>query len=195
MTDMHQGIREKLVQMERTTPELQQRYAQEVQAMYEKQLTGFRRWTWLIAAIMGIGLAVGFGTLSVVLPPDFPLLARLTFAAGALFGVGWAILGLRVFRRGSISPKSDNTAAAMMGAALPLLVAIVLMVSAPETMGGLRMMITGVFWLVFAAIFMLRHAIDRAAIETRERLLEIEYRVAELAERSPKTMTEQTGPR
>jgi len=190
MSDMQPGIRDQLVRTEHTTPELKQRYAQEVQAMYEKQLTGFGRWTWLIAAIMGIGFAVGFGTLSVVLPPEFPLLGRLGFAAGALFGLGWAILGVGIFRRASLK-RRDKTAIAMMSAGLPLLVAIVVMVSAPETTGGLRMMITGVFWMVIVAIFMLSHAIDRAALDTRERLLEIEYRLAELAERTSEVMTEQ----
>ena len=183
MNDLTPRFRERLLEMERVTPALKEHYARELQAMYEKQLTGFRRWSFLIAGIAGIGFAIGFGVMAVMMPPGFPLLGRLTFAAGALFGVGWAVLGFRVFRRGRLNMKIDNAWALRMGAALPLLVAIALMASAPETIGGLRMAISGVFWFVFAAIFMIHYVIDRSTLETREKLLEIELRLAELSER------------
>jgi hypothetical protein len=44
------------------------------------------------------------------------------------------------------------------------------------------MIITGLAFLVMGAVFVLRWLIMRSELATREKLLEIEYRLAELAE-------------
>ncbi len=49
------------------------------------------------------------------------------------------------------------------------------------------MIITILVFLVPAAMFMILSRIERAELETREKLLEIEYRLAELAEAVAKT--------
>ena len=182
MNDTNQGFREQLLKSEQVTPALKERYEREIQAMLEKQLAGVRRWVWLGSAIMGAAFAVLFGTLAIITPAGFPLVGRVGFAAGALFGIGWAVLGIRVFRRGLLDLKKDSGAAAGMAWALPVLLLTMWMVWAPDTIVGLRMILCGLVFLVMGLGFLMRHVIELSELKTRERLLEIEYRLAELAE-------------
>jgi len=45
------------------------------------------------------------------------------------------------------------------------------------------MILGGLVFLVMGLAFLMRHFIEQSELKTRERLLEIEYRLAELAER------------
>jgi hypothetical protein len=183
MNEANRVFRERLLDAEQVTPALKERYHKELQAMLEKQLSGMRRWGWLGSAIMGLGFAVLFGTLAVVAPAEFPWWGRLIFATGALFGIGWVLLGLKVFRRGSLDRKFDSWAASGMGWGFTVLVVTVAMVCAPENVVGVRMILSGLVFLVMAAAFLIRHVIEQSELKTREKLLEIEYRLAELADR------------
>lgn len=179
---MNESFRDQLLKMERVTPALKERYEKEVQAMLEKRVTGIRRWVWLGCAVAGVGFAVLFGMLAITAPAEFPLTGRIAFAAGALFGIGWAVLGLRIFRRSSIDLKIDSGAAAGMAWGLPVILVTLFMVSAPDTIIGLRMIVAGLVFLVMGLAFLLRHVIEQSELKTREKLLEIEYRLAELVE-------------
>jgi len=183
MNSISNDFRERLIRCESMTPAYRQKYEKEMRAMLEKQVTGVRRWGWGLSAIMGVGFAALFGTLAVITPAEFPWWGRVIFAAGALFGVGWAVLGIRVFRRGSIDLKFDTGAAAGMSWGLPVIVLAFAMVWAPEGIIGLRMILCGLVFLVGGAVFLLRHVIELSELKTREKLLEIEYCLAELAER------------
>jgi len=63
------------------------------------------------------------------------------------------------------------------------------MVSAGNNIVGLRMIVNGLVFLLMGVAFLLRHVIEQSELKTGERLLEIEYRLAELAEclKPPKT--------
>ncbi len=182
MSDTQNGFRERLLKVEQVTPALKQRYDKEIQAMFEKRLTGVRRWSWLGSAIMGVGFALLFGSLAILLPAEFPLAGRIGFAGGALFGIGWAVLGIRVFRRGSLDLKKDTVAAAGMTWGFLVFMVTLFMVTAPDTIVGLRMIVSGLVFLVGGVAFLLRHVVEQSELKTREKLLEIEYRLAELAE-------------
>ena len=148
--------------------------------MLEKRLTGVRRWGWLGAAIMGLGFTGLFGTLAIIAPAEFPLWSRLIFAVGALFGIGWTVLGIRVFWRKSLNLRTDTAATTGMGWGFVVFVATISMVSAPDTIMGLRMIVCSLVFLVGGAVIMIRHVVEQSELKTREKLLEIEYRLAEL---------------
>jgi hypothetical protein len=175
-------MRDALLKLETITPSLKQQYDKEIQAMLEKKLTRFGRAIWLAAAIAGVGFAVWFSTLAVTMPPRFPLWGRLGFAGGALFGILWAALGARVLRRGSLDLKIDTAAVAGLSWGLPLLLVTIAMVSAPDSLVGLRMIISGLAFLIIGAVFLIASVVQQAELRTREKVLQIEYRVAELAD-------------
>jgi hypothetical protein len=164
MNPTHGGLRERLLEMEQATPSLRQRYNQEIEAMLENKLTGIRRWVWLAAATAGVAFAVLFGTLAVMMPVGFPLAGRLGFAGGALFGIGWAILGIRVFRRGALDLKIDAGAVAGMSWVFPVFLVTVFMVSAPNSIMGLRMIVSGVVFLIMGAVFLIGNIMGQSGM-------------------------------
>jgi hypothetical protein len=182
MNEARRKFRQQLLGAEQVTPALKERYHKELQVMFDKKLSGMRRWVWLGATMMGLAFAVLFGTLAVVLA-EFPWWSRLTFAAGAVFGIGWALLGLKIFRRGSIDLKFDTAAANGMTWGVVVLMVTVCMVFAPENTVGLRMILSALVFLVMGAVFLIRHVVEQAELKTREKLLEIECHLAELADR------------
>lgn len=179
---MNDSFRDELLKLEQVTPALKERYDKEINAMFEKRISGTRRWVWLGCALLGAGFAVLFGALAIMSPAGFPLAGRIGFAMGMLFGMGWFVLGLKVFYRGAIDLPLDSAAAAWMAWALPVTMVTIFMVSAPDSIVGIRMIVSGLVFLVMGLAFLLRHVIEQSERKTRERLLEIEYRLAELAE-------------
>jgi hypothetical protein len=183
---MNDSFRERLLRLEQVTPALKERYDKEVQAMLEKRITGISRWVVLGSAVMSVVFAVLLVVWAIIPPAEeVPLPARIPVAVGALFSVGFAILLLRVFRRGSIDLKFDTSVYIGMVWVFAVLMVIMFMVMsllAPDRIAGLWMMIFGLVVLVVGAVFLIRHVIEQSELKTREKLLEIEYRLAELAE-------------
>ncbi len=150
--------------------------------MFEKQLTRPGRLVWLVAAIAGLAFTVLFGTMTVWPYEKMPWQARAGFAAGALFGIAWAILAIRIIRRGSIHLKLDTGMAAGLSWAFPVFLVTMFMVWAPNDLIGLRMILSALVFLLMGAMFMIRNWIEQSDLQSREKLLEIEYRLAELTE-------------
>ncbi len=185
MSESHNEFRERLLKAERLNTAFKQKYEQEVRAMLEQKLTGARRWAYIGAAAMGIAFAGLFGTLAIILPREFPIWGRFIFAMGAVFGLTWAVLAGGIVRKGVIKLKTDPTAMAGMSWGLCVIVVTVLMLAQrdfPDPITGVSSLVIGLIFLVMAAVFMIFNRIDQAGLKTQEKLLEIEYRLAELAE-------------
>jgi len=108
---------------------------------------------------------------------------------GAIFGLAWAVFAGGIVRKRVIKLKTDPTAMAGMSWGLCVIVVTVLMVSQrkfPDPITGVRALVIGLIFLVGAAVFMIFNRSDQVGLNTREKLLEIEYRLAELAERTAK---------
>lgn len=150
--------------------------------MLEKRLTGVRRWVWIIPAIGGVAFAIFCAILAWNMPASFPWLGRLGLALGIPFGIGWTILGIRVFSRASLNLKTDTGVATGLTWILPVFLVTIFMVAAPDNIVGLRMILCGLVFLVGGAVFLLRHVIEQSELKSREHFLQIELRLAELAE-------------
>ena len=118
----------------------------------------------------------------VAIVAEAPWQARVGLAGGALFGIGWAYLGFKVYRRGSIDLKVDPSIYAGLAWCLPVFLVTMFGVWAPNNMIGLRMIVTSSVFLLIGAVFLIQNFIMQSELKTREKLLEIEYRLAELAE-------------
>ncbi len=183
MNEMNRGFRQRLLDAEQVNLVLKERYHKELQAMFEKKLSGARRWVWLGSVILGAVFTLQFGTLAVLAPSGFPWWGRLMFVGGAIFGIGWAVLGVKILRRGSIDLKFDATMYNGMIWGFVVFMVTLSMVFAPQNAVGLRMIVTALVFLVMGAVFLIRHVVEQSELKTREKLLEIEYSLAELAER------------
>jgi hypothetical protein len=183
---MNDRFRERLLELEQMTPAVKERYDKEVQAMLERRITGTDRKVWLGGTIMSVVFAVLLGVFAIIPPlAEVPLFPRIGPAVGALFSVGFAIFFLRVFRRGSFDLKSDASFfIGMIWLMVVLAVAMFMVMSllVPDRIVGLWLSVFGVVVLVIGAVFLIRHGIAQSELRTREKLLEIEYRLAELVE-------------
>jgi hypothetical protein len=171
-----------LLKYERFTPTLRTHYEQEMQAMLEKKLTGVQRWIWLFPAIGGIAFAVFSAIMAWSMPSNFPWLGRLGLALGIPFGLGWSILGARIFRRASLNLRTDTALATGLTWTFLVFLVTIFMVAAPNNIVGLRMIVSGLVFLVGGAVFLIRHVIEQSELRSREKLLEIELHLAELSE-------------
>jgi len=186
MNESGKSFRDQLLKAEHPDPTYREKYEKEVRAMLEQKLTGGKRLAYIATAAMGIGFALLFGTLAIILPKGFPIWGRFIFATGAIFGLAWAVLAGGIVRKGVIKLKTDPKAMAGLSWGLCVIVTTVLMVSQrkfPDPITGVSALVTGLIFLVMAAVFMIFNRIDQVGLKTQEKLLEIEYRLAELAER------------
>jgi hypothetical protein len=185
MNELDKNFRERLLQAEQLNPSYKAEYEKEVHAMIEKRLTGITKWAHIWGLIMGLGFAVIFGTLAVIVPKEFPLWARAVFAMGAVFGLATAVLEGSILKKGTFNLRKDNMAMAGLGWGFVVIVATLALVftgNLRDRTVGIWMLVSVLFYEVAAASMLLRAVIERSELNIREKLLEIEYRLAEIAD-------------
>lgn len=176
-------FRDRLLELEPVTPALKDRYDQQIQAMFNKPLTGVRRWSWLISGVLSSVTALVFAAAALFTPAaECPAYVRVGLVVGVLFAGAWAVLGLRVFKHGSINLKTDTAMYYGLAWVFPVFLITMFMMFAPNDLVGLRMITGGMVFLIMGAVFLLRGVVERSELQTCEKLLEIEYHLAEIEE-------------
>jgi hypothetical protein len=186
MNKSEKTFRDRLLDMEETNNGYKEKYKKEVKAMLEKKLTGWTRLAHIGGLIMGLGFAGLFGTLAVIVPREFPLWGRFIWALGAVFGLIIVVCEGWTLKKGTVNLKKDEMGSAGLAWCFVVIVGTIVLVfsqSLPNPLTGIRMLVSLLFFLVMAALFMTRAFVRCSELNIREKLLEIEYRVAELAEK------------
>jgi len=193
MNEPQKTFSDKLLEIEKTNDSYKEKYDKEIKEMFEKKLTGLQKWGQVLGLAMGLGFFFLFGTLAIIVPKEFPLWGRAIWILGAVFGLLSAVLSVCVLKKGTINLKTDDMAAAGLGWAFIVIVATLVLVFSgklPEPITGVRMLVSILIFEVMAAAGLLKAIIQRSEVNTREKLLEIEYRLAELAEKAKATKTD-----
>jgi hypothetical protein len=178
------NFREQFLAAESFDPALRQKYQLEVQAMFERKLTTPHRVVYVITGLLAVAFVVLFSTLAVAVPKGFPPLVRVAFGIGVLFSLGWAVLSYRILRRGSFLLRNDSkTMAGMVWVLMVIMITIFMVVSdrAGDHIWGVKMVVEGLVFFIGAAVFLINTVVQDAQMRTQEKLLEIEYRLAELS--------------
>jgi hypothetical protein len=156
--------------------------------MLERKLT--LPWKLFIAAVsvasVGITAFLGYHALA---QDRLPLLARLGMAGGALFAAAWAALGVRALRRGTWELRAQPAAMAGLAWGFAVLLETCFLVLAPQFPDQFQATValfSGLVILVGAGVMMVTVCIQQAESRTQERLLRLEYRIAELSENRAK---------
>ncbi len=186
MNKPRKTFRDRLVAMEQITPAMKERYQKGVQAMFEKKLTTFGKLAWIGSGILGILFLVYFGTVAIIAPSELPALPRIVFVLGALFALAWVGVCASIIKRGAFHRISHSKAAAGIAWGFTIVVMTVAMLYAdkhPDSLTGIRGICIGLTLLVITATFMIASRIQQSELRTREKLLEIELRMAELMEK------------
>jgi hypothetical protein len=185
MTD--RKLRDQLIKQESFSPAMRELYRQGVEAMLENRLSKFQRIAWSLSSLMGLAFFVFFGVVAFKLPPEFPVVGKAVYIAGILFSMAWAVLGFIVVRRGGLNKRMhENTAHGLtFGFTLVLMIGMLLLgQTMPDGILGIKMILGGMVFLLIFGIpsLMLKHMND-AELRIREQMLDLELRIAELAEK------------
>jgi hypothetical protein len=179
------NIGDRLVALEPLSSESQQRIQQEIHAMLVRDLGKPARVFIGLISAASLVMAVFLAFLAVT-AANLPLVARIGLGTGTLFGLAWAAWSFRVARRGTMDLRVDSRRmASLVWVFAVLMMTFFLMVgmSAKDRMLGLMLITQGLAFLVGAAVFLITHCIAQAELSTREKLLQLELRLAELSEK------------
>ena len=108
----------------------------------------------------------------------------MVFGVGALFGLAWAGLCVCVIKRGALDPSSHGKAAAIFwGISIVVVTGAILFASKHTgSIAGVKAISVAIVFLIMASVFVIHSRIQQSELKIREKLLEIEYHLAELAE-------------
>ena len=175
-------FRDRLVALESLAPETKSRLQQELHAMFVRELNTPRRIVFGAIAVVALGSAAVCGFLAVT-ESDLPVLARIGLGTGTLFGIAWMVVAARVCWRGTIDRQLDSRRiAAMVWTFTVLMMVFFLMVgmSMEDRLLGLMMIANGLAFLIGAAVYWLTSRIEQLELATRQKLLQLELRLAEM---------------
>jgi MFS family permease len=174
----------RLSELEPQSHDLRERYEQALENVLERKLSPLMKLFVGVVGVMAVGIAVFLGYCAIT-HPELPALARLGFVAGVAFALAWAALSGWTLRKGKWHGKLQPK----MGAALAWLFAVLLvtlfLMLAPEAKHPYQATIAvlaGLAILIGAGVQLLGTSIQQSELRTREALLRMEYRLAELAE-------------
>ncbi len=186
MKNKKNTFRDELLGMEKPNADYKKNYERQVKEMVEKKLTGLRKWGTIAGLVMGLGFFVLFGTLAIITPKEFPSWGRAIWAIGSLFGLAFAILSALVLKKGTVNLKTDDMAFAGLAWGFIVIVSTITLVNAGRLSDptiAIKMLVSLLIFEVMAAAGLRKAIIERSGVNTREKLLEIEYRLADLAEK------------
>ncbi len=183
MNEDRRQFSDQLLQCESTDETLRQKSEKEIRAMFEKQLGPVGRAVWWFWAVFCAAQAALFAGVAVWSYGDLPLWGTVTFGLGIVFTLTFAGICVQIAASGRLKLMVQPPALAGLGWVFIVLVVTIYMVIAPDSIAGLRMILCGLVFLVGAAVFLLASRTEQAELRTKEKLLEIEYQVAELTER------------
>jgi len=183
MNEDRPNFSEQLLQYETPDEALRQKYEKEIRAMFEKQLGPAGRGMWWFWAVFCAMQAILFVVVGIWSYGMLPIWGTIGFAASVLFALVFGAICVQIAVSGRLNLKTQPPAMAGLAWAFVVIMVTIYMVSAPDSIAGLRMILCGLVFLVGAAVFLLASRTEQAELRTKEKLLEIECRVAELTER------------
>ena len=180
-------FRERLLDAQRTTPALREEYRRELDKLLHVQLTPQSRWLTVGGIVVSLGFAIAC-IASLIVHHAKPGVWFLLPAYSAIFLLA-ALALILALRRGGFARRSAFTVVEQLGGAMVgiyVTVALFRGMRAPADP-------VSIYWTVWAVLFAMvgfawgtGNRIAAATLETREHLLRIESRLADLAERTSK---------
>jgi MFS family permease len=190
MDESKKLFRERLLAAETMDPARRERYEKELRMIFEQRLVGRWKWGMIGSLVLGVSFAIIFGAVFVLASQEeLPFLARLAFGLGALWGLAWAALSAWIIKRGSYNRKTHSSAMAGMAWCIVIVYLVLFMILAhrlDDPIKGVLMVTNGLVFLIMAAVFMIKNWIEQTELKMREKLLELEYRLAEIGEEMKK---------
>lgn len=185
MIDDRHDFSDRLIQCEAPTPALHEKYRKEITAMLEKELSLRDRVGWIFWAVFCFAMAIVFGYAAVYSYGKLPLWGTVGFVAACVFDLAFAAMCAWIAVTGRLLLRKHPPAMAGAGWAITVIGMTLFLLMAPSVSDpavGNRMLIGGLAFVVMAAVFLLASRTEQSELNVKEKLLEIEYRIAELGE-------------
>jgi hypothetical protein len=156
-----------------------------LRSLFDQKLS-LADWTkFVLVGVGGLAGATICGLLVATEPAEMPTRTRVALGALTLIGLSWTAFAGVILRRGSINSAVHGTLAARMGFAYTLIATAaiaILSLSGASKATGAGILLLPIAALALAAVVLIVHHIRQAELRLRRDMLQIEYRVAKLAE-------------
>lgn len=179
------SLGQRLLAVESLSPDSRHQLEQELSHMFQRELTTTRR-TFFGAVAASALVSGGICGALALTEPDLPTLPRIALGVGSLFGLAWAIVAARICWRGALDLKRDaRQIAAMVWTFTVLMMTFFLAagMTADDRLQGLLLIAGGLPFLIGAGVYWLNYRIEQAELNTQEKFLQLELRLAGLGER------------
>jgi hypothetical protein len=184
MSDSHDKLRDTLLSLEPVNPDFHARYKEEMEKMFNEEITGLKRFGWLTrdSLLMLLGLILIFGAI-LNKPFALPAAGRWLWVAAGLFNLVIAILGFRIIRKKNMDLRKDSKIIARVGFAGLFAISMGLMLVG--FLGGNVMDLVTIapmalLIMIMAILIGVDNRVQQSELNIREKLLEIEMQLAEL---------------
>jgi hypothetical protein len=195
MNKTDKTMSERLVNAEKTKITHREEYQKLMQAIVSKKLSFLERIGFAALAIVGLLAALPFAELSFSkVGPGMEFVVRIVTIPGLVLALTWAVVTGWIAARGRFNMRTLPPRIAGIGIALGFfgVVLYLFVFIVPVTMHdptdarsifGIQLSLIAFFFLVIVGLCVVLRLLYRIQFQTREKLLEIEYRIAELAEK------------
>ena len=174
-------LRQRLIDIEPLSAERNQKLQTEIQAMFEPKLTKWEKIYWgaSVAGSTFFALCAAI----VVFAPRLDPTTRAIWAALGLGNAAAAAFILRGMRKGSLNLREQFALGKLLpGVAMLIAILILINAIARPSLENLAWGLVGVIGLILAGTITILNQVLSAELNTRERSLQLEYRLAELME-------------
>lgn len=179
---MNQELRDKLIGADAENPALRAEYERKLAALLEPRLTWYRRTGLVFAMIVCVATVI----IAAVVASRFrhgPSSVLAGMAVGAGFGLAGLFLCGRIAIRGTYRMGRDSTAqAGLIWVFVVLLVSIFMVAGGISSIQGVGLTVDGIVFLIGAGLMLLRSVIEDSERRTREKLLELQYELAQISQ-------------
>ena len=195
MNKKEETIREGLLAMEKKDIDKKSEYEKQINAMVSKQLSFPARFGFAALAIVGLLFALPFAEMSFSkVGPGLEFIVRIVTIPGLVLALTWAVVTGWIAARGQFNLRTLPPRMAGLGIILGFfgIVLFLFIFIVPITLHkptdassifGIQLSIIAFFFLVTIGLCVLLRILYRMQFQVREKLLEIEYRIAEIAEK------------
>jgi Na+/proline symporter len=199
MSEPDKTFRNRLLDVEKTDDAYKQRYERQVREMFEKKMNYPGRAGFAVLTIVGLLTALPFAELTFSnIGFGMGLIVRVVTIPALVLALTWAVMTGWIAARGRFNLKTlpprmagIGIALGFFGVVLFLFVFIVPVTledpadlrSTWNTVLGIQLSLIAFFFLVIVGLCLVLRLLYRIQFQTREKLLEIEYRLAQIDER------------
>jgi hypothetical protein len=179
---MNQDFRDKLIDAEAEDPALRAEYERRLKAMLETPLTTSRRLGSVFAMFACGTTVVLCGTIAFRYRAGPPAVLA-AMGLGIVFGLAGVVLLGRMLTRGSFRRDRDaSQQAGLIWVFVSLMVTIFMLAGGIGSIQGVGLTVIGIVFLIGAGVMLLRTVVEQSELRTREKLLELELRLAKISE-------------